>query len=437
MGVIQMASAVAHNNQNELDFIHPPRALAALIEKIVKRGSLSFFDSRTGQKMRFGDGIGPEVEIGVTAAGAARIAANSDLALGEAYMDGSLTILAGDVRSLFDVIFLNQEAVAFSRTTAGALKLRLMRAMQQANNRVASRRNVAHHYDLSAELYRLFLDDDLQYSCAYFAAPGCSLEEAQLAKKQHLIGKLLLEDGQSVLDIGCGWGGMALEIARSADVDVQGITLSEEQLAIATQRGAATKASFSLTDYRDATGTFDRIISVGMFEHVGVPNYDAFFQKIASLLADDGVAVIHSIGRKDGPDITNAWIAKYIFPGGYIPALSEVLPAIERAGLWITDVEILRLHYAETLRHWFERFMEHREEIAALYDERFCRMWEFYLATSESAFRSQGHMNFQIQLAKRVDTVPLTRDYISDHDRKAIHLETDRSLANGRHLSLV
>lgn len=274
-------------------------------------------------------------------------------------------------------------------------------------------------------------------SCAYFAAPGCSLEEAQLAKKQHLIGKLLLEDGQSVLDIGCGWGGMALEIARSADVDVQGITLSEEQLVIATQRGAATKASFSLTDYRDATGTFDRIISVGMFEHVGVPNYDAFFQKIASLLADDGVAVIHSIGRKDGPDITNAWIAKYIFPGGYIPALSEVLPAIERAGLWITDVEILRLHYAETLRHWFERFMEHREEIAALYDERFCRMWEFYLATSESAFRGQGHMNFQIQLAKRVDTVPLTRDYISDHDRKAIHLETDRSLANGRHLSLV
>ncbi len=434
---MDMASVIARKNQDREAFIRPPRVLTALIEKTIKRGSLSFFDSASGTEVSFGDGQGPAVLIGVTAAGAARIAANPDLALGEAYMDGALTVLSGDVRSLFEVIFLNQEAVNVSQTSAGALKLRLMRALQQANNRVASRRNVAHHYDLSAELYRLFLDDDLQYSCAYFADPSYSLEQAQAAKKQHLIGKLLLEDGQSVLDIGCGWGGMALEIARSAEVSVHGITLSEEQLAIAAQRGDGTNASFSLTDYRDVKGSFDRIISVGMFEHVGVPNYDTFFRKIASLLADDGVAVIHSIGRKDGPDITNSWVAKYIFPGGYIPALSEVLPAIEKAGLWVTDIEILRLHYAETLSQWYTRFMQHRDQIAELYDERFCRMWEFYLATSESAFRSQGHMNFQIQLAKRVNAVPLTRDYISDHDRKSIRPDADRSLAERRRLSLV
>lgn len=333
MGVILMASVLAHSNQQDQAFIHPPRVLAALIEKTVRRGSLSFFSSRTGQTLRFGDGTGPEVVIGVTAAGAAKIAANPDLALGEAYMDGTLAIISGDIRSFFDVVFRNQEAAAFSKTTAGALKLRLLRAMQQANSRAASRRNVAHHYDLSTELYRMFLDDDLQYSCAYFPRPDATLEEAQGAKKHHLIGKLLLDDGLSVLDIGCGWGGMALEIARAADVEVQGVTLSEDQFAIATERGAGTKASFALTDYRDVTGRFDRIISVGMFEHVGVPNYDEFFGKIAGLLAEDGVAVIHSIGRKDGPDITNAWIAKYIFPGGYIPALSEVLPAIERSGL--------------------------------------------------------------------------------------------------------
>lgn len=437
MGVILMASVLAHSNQHDQAFIHPPRVLAALIEKTVRQGSLSFFSSRTGQILRFGDDTGPEVVIGVTAEGAAKIAANPDLALGEAYMDGTLAIVSGDIRSFFDVVFRNQEAAAFSKTTAGALKLRLLRVMQQANNRAASRRNVAHHYDLSSDLYRMFLDDDLQYSCAYFTRPDATLEDAQRAKKQHLIGKLLLEDGLSALDIGCGWGGMALEIARAANVEVQGVTLSEDQLAIATQRGIGTKASFSLTDYRDVTGSFDRIISVGMFEHVGAPNYDEFFGKIATLLSDDGVAVIHSIGRKDGPDITNPWIAKYIFPGGYIPALSEVLPAIERSGLWVTDIEILRLHYAETLVHWFKRFAERREEIAALFDERFCRMWEFYLAASESAFRGQGHMNFQIQLAKRVDAVPLTRDYITDHDRMREDRDTSRLSANDRKLSLV
>jgi cyclopropane-fatty-acyl-phospholipid synthase len=414
-----MGSVTAHSYFDRQEFVHPPRMLVGLLQRIIKKGSLAFVSSHSGELICFGDGSGPDVVIGVTAAGASRIAASPDLGLGEAYMDGSLAIVSGHIRSFFDVIFRNEEAAAFSRTTAGKLKLRLLRAFQQANGRISSRRNVAHHYDLSAELYRRFLDHDMQYSCAYFAEPEYSLEEAQSAKKQHLIGKLLLEDGHSVLDIGCGWGGMALEIARSADVRVEGVTLSEEQLAVATARARGTRVSFSLTDYRDIEGRFDRIISVGMFEHVGVPNYDTYFAKIASLLSDDGVAVIHSIGRKDGPDLTSAWISKYIFPGGYIPALSEVLPSIERAGLWVTDIEILRLHYAETLRHWMDRFQAHRDEIRSLYDERFCRMWEYYLACSESAFRGQGHMNFQIQLAKRVETVPLTRDYMTIHDRKA------------------
>lgn len=382
-------------------------------------GNLSFVDSVTGERTTYGDGSGPEVVVGVTRQAAARIAANPDLALGETYMDGSLSILQGDVRSFLDLLFRNEAVAELSRTTAGPLRLKLIRMMQQANNRRASRKNVAHHYDLSDELYRLFLDPDMQYSCAYFSDPSLSLEEAQKAKKQHLIGKLLLQDGHRVLDIGCGWGGMALEIARQSQVDVLGVTLSTEQLSVAQQRASGTRAKFALTDYRDVDGEFDRIISVGMFEHVGVPNYDEYFATVARLLSHDGVAVIHSIGRKDGPDVTSAWINKYIFPGGYIPALSEVLPAIEKAGLWITDIEILRLHYAETLLHWQRRFAKHRSEVRELYDEQFCRMWEFYLAVSESAFRAQGHMNFQIQLAKRVDTVPLTRDYLTDHDRVA------------------
>lgn len=380
-------------------------------------GNLTFIDGKTGDRAAFGDSTGPQILVGLTRDAAVRIAMNPDLALGEAYMSGGLSLIEGDVRSFFELLFRNEGIAEISRTKASALRLKLMRRMQQANNRRASRRNVAHHYDLSDALYRLFLDKDLQYSCAYFADPSMDLEAAQIAKKQHLIGKLLIDDGLRVLDIGCGWGGMALEISKAAQVDVLGVTLSTEQLDVAQRRAEGTRAKFQLTDYRDVEGPFDRIISVGMFEHVGVPNFDRYFEKIARLLTDEGIAVIHSIGRKDGPDITNPWIDKYIFPGGYIPALSEVLPSIEKAGLWITDIEILRLHYAETLRHWQDRFTDHRSIIRDLYDERFCRMWEFYLAASESAFRAQGHMNFQIQLAKRVDTVPLTRDYITDHDR--------------------
>jgi len=342
-----------------------------------------------------------------------RLAINPGLALGESYMDESLIFERGTLEGLLDLIGRNLPLQPKRRPGRFS---GLVRRIEQANDRREARRNVAHHYDLSLELYRRFLDADLQYSCAYFEYPGMTLEAAQAAKKRRLATKLLLEPGQRVLDIGCGWGGLALSLAEAANVQVTGITLSEEQLAVARSRAAARgmddQASFRLEDYRDVEGPFDRIVSVGMFEHVGPPNYQAYFDAVARLLTDDGVAVIHSIGQKHPSGQIQPWVGKYIFPGGYIPALSEVLPAIERAGLWVTDVEILRLHYAETLKAWRARFAAHRSEIAQLYDERFCRMWEFYLGVSEIAFRHRGCMVFQLQLAKKVDTVPLARDYM-------------------------
>jgi cyclopropane-fatty-acyl-phospholipid synthase len=308
----------------------------------------------------------------------------------------------------------------------------LARRLRQFNPRKRARRNVAHHYDLDGRLYSLFLDADRQYSCGYFENPGQSLDDAQIAKKRHLAAKLLLDRGKRgkdlrVLDIGCGWGGLGLYLAELAGADVTGITLSQEQHAIANERaaekGLSARARFNLQDYRDVTGPFDRIVSVGMFEHVGVNHYSTFFRKSAQLLADDGVMVLHSIGRSDGPSRTNAWIAKYIFPGGYIPSLSEVLPRIERAGLLVTDIEILRLHYAETLRKWRERFLAHRAEVERIYDERFERMWEFYLASSEMAFREQNMMVFQIQLTKRQGVLPMTRDYVPREEQRLRALE--------------
>ncbi len=305
---------------------------------------------------------------------------------------------------------------------AGDLVGRWLRIFRQYNPLWKSRQNVAHHYDLSDTLYNLFLDTDRQYSCAYFNDPSDPLEEAQANKKRHLASKLRLEPGQKVLDIGCGWGGLALYLAQEADVEVTGVTLSVEQLRVAERRaramGVSDRVKFELVDYRELTGRrFDRIVSVGMFEHVGVVHYPAFFQKIKELLTDDGIALLHSIGRADGPGHTNPWMRKYIFPGGYSPAISEVVPVVEKTRLWITDMEVLRLHYAETLKNWRARFLANRERIKAIYDERFCRMWEFYLAGSEVAFRYQGHVNFQMQIAQRVDSVPLTRDYMFDWER--------------------
>lgn len=358
-----------------------------------------------------------DVTIRVRGHGTAwRLASRPDLYLGEAYMDGSLVIERGSLRSFLELCFINFRARAGRQSWLKDVAYRALQSLQQRNPRRGARRNAAHHYDLSGDLYRLFLDGDRQYSCAYFAAPGMSLDEAQRAKKAHIGRKLLLDEGQRVLDIGCGWGGLALSLAREGAGQVTGITLSSEQLEVARQRAAEAgldhRVRFEFRDYRDATGPFERIVSVGMFEHVGTPNYQAFFDTIARLLTDDGVALLHSIGRTDGPGSANAWIRKYIFPGGYVPALSEVLPAIERAGLWATDVEIWRLHYADTLRHWQERFAARREEVARIYDERFCRMWEFYLAACEMGFRYDHLMVFQLQLAKRVETVPLTRNYM-------------------------
>jgi len=304
------------------------------------------------------------------------------------------------------------------------------RRLAQFNRPLRARRNVAHHYDLDGRLYSLFLDADRQYSCGYFETLDTSLDDAQLAKKRHLAAKLKLTGGQRVLDIGCGWGGLGLYLAEFGGANVTGITLSQEQHAIANERAAekhlSDRASFLLKDYRDLRAPFDRIVSVGMFEHVGVGYYDAFFKKCAALLADDGVMVLHSIGRSEGPGVTNPWIAKYIFPGGYIPGLSEVIPAIERAGLLVTDIEILRLHYAETLKAWRDRFLAHRDEVARLYDARFVRMWEFYLACSETAFRRHDMRVVQIQLAKRQGTVPITRDYISQAESRLRSREAGR-----------
>ncbi len=358
------------------------------------------------------------------------------LSFGEAYMDGRLAVEGG---SLYDLLAVLSDGVTVDGF-AGQFRDRLapiLRYIEQNNPLHRARRNVAHHYDLSRQLYELFLDRDLQYSCAYFAEPGMGLDEAQEAKKRHIAAKLLLHPGHHVLDIGCGWGGMALYLARHAGVRVTGITLSKEQLEVARQRaesaGLSDRIRFELRDYREMTGRFDRIVSVGMFEHVGVPHYGTFFKQVRNLLAEDGVALLHSIGRMEGPGSTNPWLRKYIFPGGYSPALSEVVPCIERVGLWTTDVEILRLHYAQTLRHWRERFLARRDEAVRLYDERFCRMWEFYLAGAEIAFRYQGHMVMQIQMARSVGGVPLTRDYMLETERamKAVAdpRERDRATA--------
>ncbi len=396
--------------------------LSHMLRHMVRRGTFRVYDAE-GRLEVFSGEPWRTITIRLHDPAVAReLFFNGKLKLGETFMDGRLTVEDGSVYDLLDFLAVNLSlAPAHLVMRLGDRISQLLRVFQQYNPMAKARANVAHHYDLSDTLYSLFLDTDRQYSCAYFAAPDDTLEEAQSNKKRHLASKLLLAPGQRVLDIGSGWGGLAIYLAQQCDVEVTGITLSVEQLRVAERRAAAAglgdRVHFELTDYRQVTGQFDRIVSVGMFEHVGVVQYPAFFAKMREILADDGVALLHSIGRSDGPGYTNAWMRKYIFPGGYSPAISEVVPVVERTGLWITDIEVLRLHYAETLRHWRSRFLSSRDRVRALYDERFCRMWEFYLAASEVAFRREGHMNFQMQIAKRVDTVPLTRDYMFDWER--------------------
>nr|WP_309645995.1 cyclopropane-fatty-acyl-phospholipid synthase family protein [Phenylobacterium sp.] len=387
----------------------------ALLNRMIKVGDLTVH-LPGGATKKAGDGTGTPVVIRFTAKGLRRTVANPSLGLAEAYMDGDLVIEQGELWNLLQLVGKGgsrglKGRGSWLKRTRRAIKRRI----QQANDRSAARRNVAHHYDLSNDLYRRFLDADMQYSCAYFARPDMTLEEAQAAKKAHIAAKLRIEPGMKVLDIGSGWGGMGLTLARDHGADVTGVTLSTEQVGLARERaieaGLADRVRFELKDYRDLDQTFDRIVSVGMLEHVGEPHFREYFETVKRLLADDSCALIHAIGRAGGPGLTNAFTHKYIFPGGYIPGLSEIVSAIEDAGLWITDIEILRLHYAETLKNWRLRFMAD-PEIPALYDARFRRMWEFYLASAEMGFRYGGHMIFQIQVAKRVDALPITRDYM-------------------------
>jgi len=394
-----------------------------LLTRLIRVGTLTLVDAAGRTRVYRGE-PGPEVGIRLHRKALHwRLPLRLQMTTGEAYMDGTLTVENGSVFDLLTLAAINLPAMQrHPLFIVGNGLQRALRRLHQFNIVRRARANAAHHYDLSGALYDLFLDSDRQYSCAYFARPDDDLETAQANKKARIAAKLLLRDGQKVLDIGCGWGGLALTLARRAKVEVTGMTLSSEQLEVAGQRaeeaGLAKRVHFHLRDYRQQRGRFDRIVSVGMFEHVGVGYYRTFFDKVRDLMADDGIGLLHTIGRADGPSATSPWIRKYIFPGGYIPALSEVTAAIERSGLFITDIEVLRLHYAETLRHWRERFVANWDEAKSIYDERFCRMWEFYLAASEVAFRHLGLVVFQIQMARRQDAVPLTRSYLIDESRR-------------------
>lgn len=405
------------------------RILRYFLNQFISRGSMTVTTSG-GMTFTCGDGTGEPVSVRfLTTASQAKILVNPELYLGEAFMDGTFLIEKGSIAEALAVLMDQPEMVPRWARLQWWLRY-LIRYAGQLNLRGRSRNNVAHHYDLDERLYSLFLDADKQYSCAYFETPNAALEEAQLAKKRHLAAKLLVRPGDRVLDIGSGWGGFSLYLAEIAGAAVSGITLSTEQLKVSEARveeaNLTKSARFFLQDYRDVPGQFERIISVGMFEHVGIKFYETFFKRCAELLTDDGLMVLHSMGRSSGPDVTSPWITKYIFPGGYIPAFSEVIPAVEKAGLLICDLEILRLHYAETLKAWRERFMARRDEAVGLYDERFARMWEFWLSASEMSFRKQNMLVFQLQLTKRQGIVPITRDYIEQQKARLEAIERDK-----------
>ena len=423
-------------------FVRP--VLDAILNRLVRRGRLTLIYP-DGQPSHFGPDASPHVAVRIGRWRTVRgLVSDPALVFGEAFVAGDLVPVDCGIEDVLDLVYANIHAGGrhpgqqFRRLIG-----RLLRRVSQFNPIPRARRNVAHHYDLDGRLYALFLDQDRQYSCAYFATGDETLEEAQAAKKRHIASKLLLDRPDlHVLDIGCGWGGMALTLARDYGARVTGITLSQEQLtyarARAEQAGLASRVRFELVDYRTITGRFDRIVSVGMFEHVGITHYGAFFRRVRDLLTEDGVALIHAIGRSDGPNVTNPWLDRHIFPGGYSPALSEVFRAVERGNLVATDCEILRLHYAQTLAHWRARFTANRERIEALTSERFCRMFDLYLAGSELTFRHLGHMVWQLQLARRQDAVPLTRDYMRDAGRQLAALSVPEPvLSSGFHTDIV
>lgn len=398
--------------------------LNAMMKRFVQTGRLTIIDAAGHEHVHQGAAPGPQVTIRLTNTKLYRdLLLKPELRTGEAYMDGTLVIEQGTIRDLLMLFAANRSNLRrqpVQKTFRQAAKK--LRALARRNSPKQARANVAHHYDLSNDLYRLFLDDDLNYSCGYFRHRDDTLEQAQQNKLRHIAAKLQIAPGQRILDIGCGWGGMAMFLAEHADVEVLGITLSEDQHALASkradERGLADKVRFELMDYRNVQGTFDRIVSIGMFEHVGLKHYTEFFQKTRALMKEDGVALIHTIGKMGTPGPIAPWMRKYIFPGAYLPTLSEVTAAIEKAGLLTTDIEIWRQHYAETLLNWDKRFQTHRDQIAGMFDERFCRMWEFYLIIGEIGFRYGKQVVFQVQLTKSQTALPVTRDYIHETWKK-------------------
>ncbi|SNS55197.1 SAM-dependent methyltransferase [Sphingopyxis indica] len=401
--------------------------LRPFLSRVIRQGQLTVI-APDGSREVFGTPAAgfPDVTVRFASRkGMRRIVLDPRLGAAEAFMDGEMAIEQGDIMELIQLLRANtpwdRGSKLKDRGPVGEAMDWIKTRINSINRRSRSRANVAHHYDIGNDLYRLFLDADMQYSCAYWPREDMTLEEAQEAKKAHIAAKLALAPGQRVLDIGCGWGGMAITLAKLADVEVLGITLSEEQLALARERAAAAgvagRVTFELIDYRDLAereaGRFDRIVSVGMFEHVGAHNFDTFFRASANLMTAEGVMLLHTIGRFGRPGSTDAFTRKYIFPGGYIPALSETLAASEKSRLIVTDVETLRLHYAFTLRQWYARTLAHRDEIVAMMGDRFFRMWTFYLAGATAAFESGGMGNYQIQFARSRHALPLTRDYMA------------------------
>lgn len=406
------------------------RFLPRLFRKAIRKGTLTLSAPGFGPETYGGEGPGPAVAIAFTdASWDWKILLNPELRFAEAYMDGILVIEEGSVADFVNLFYVNKRRFDMSANQIAVNGvLRRLKRFQQHNPIARSRANAEAHYNIGNDLYRLMLDSDMQYSCAYFPTGRETLEEAQLLKKRLIAAKLRLEPGQRVLDIGCGWGGLALYLARVAEVEVVGVSLASEQLDLARSRARAEgldgRVTFALQDYREVTGTFDRVVSVGMLEHVGAHHLQDYFLNVRDRLSEDGVALIHSIVTKAPPGITSAFIRKYIFPGGYSPAISEVFGAVERSGLWPLDAEVLRLHYAYTLEHWSRRFAEHRDEARALYDERFCRMWELYLAAAGGVFRHGSNAVLHLQLGRERDAVPITRDYLAEARARLAERET-------------
>ncbi len=397
--------------------------LSNMLKSFVRVGTLKVVDAK-GQVHVFAGAPGPEVTMVLSDPSLYRkLFFNPELHAGEAYMDGRLRFEDSSLRDFLTLFSMNRLSLG-SYPLQKALKRvsRGLKRFQQLNPVGKAQQNIAHHYDLGNDFYRLFLDEGMQYSCAYFLDDEESLEQAQQNKLRLLAAKLDLKPGLRILDIGSGWGDLALYLGSMADVDVTGVTLSKEQHALANEKaramGLSDRVRFELLDYRKVEDRFDRIVSVGMFEHVGVHHYDEFFVKVNALLEDDGLMVLHSIGHMSPPGTASPWLRKYIFPGAYSPALSEVFTSVEQASLWVTDVEVLRLHYAKTLNHWWRRFEANRDKVAAMYDERFCRMWEFYLVSAEMMFLTGNQMVFHMQLAHQRDAAPIVRDYITDLQRE-------------------